>query len=307
MIRLPLINSQERIPIPDPVSPTTYPPLPTSLLPHPIVSNIAFAEGPIFDDRGDLYFVNYMELGTLGRFSSDGTVEVWTHTGGQVNGLKYDGHGHLVAADLMGDRITRFDLRTKAMEVLTDGYEGTSYVGPNDIALDLKGNIYFSDSGRDENLANGGVYRINVDRENCPTGVDQLGHNMPFPNGLAVHPDQKRLFVGTSGTNTIHSYDIAADGALANDHVVHEFPNATVDGMQFDEHGRLWVARWMNGSVDVLDPDSGDLLASYAMGGSGVTNVAWWGNSLYATVSGRNSIERLDVGVGPADIVPKWD
>lgn len=292
--------------MPDSVSPTNYPPLPASLVPYPVVSNIAFAEGPIFDDRGDLYFVNYLELGTLGRFSSDGTVEVWAHTGGQVNGLKYDGRGHIVAADHMGDRITRFDLRTRAMEVLTDGYEGTSYVGPNDIALDLKGNIYFSDSGKDENLANGGVYRINVDSDNRPTGVDQLGLNMPFPNGLAVHPDQKRLFVGTSGTNSIHSYDIAADGTLTNDRVVREFPNDTVDGMQFDEHGRLWVARWMNGSVDVVDPDSGDLLASYAMGGTGVTNVAWWGKSLYVTVSGRNSIERLDVGVGPADIVPRW-
>jgi len=116
----------------------------------------------------------------------------------------------------------------------------------------------------------------------------------------------KRLFVGTSGTNSIHSYDIATDGTLTSDRVVREFPNATVDGMQFDEHGRLWVARWMNGSVDVIDPDSGDLLTSYAMGGNGVTNVAWWGKSLYVTVSGRNSIERLDVGVGPADIVPKW-
>lgn len=62
----------------------------------------------------------------------------------------------------------------------------------------------------------------------------------------------------------------------------------------------------MGCSVDVIDPDSGDLLASYTMGGPGVTNVAWWGKSLYVTVSGRNSIERLDIGVGPADIVPKW-
>jgi len=209
-----------------------YPPLPSSLVPYPVVSNIAFTEGPIFDDRGDLYFMNYMELGTLGRFSSDGTVEVWTHTGGLVNGLKYDGRGHIVAADHMGDRVTRFNRQTKSMEVLTDGYEGTSYVSPNDIALNLKGDIYFSDSGRDESLANG--------------GVDRLGHEMPFPNGLAVQPDQKRLFLGTSGTNSIHSYDIAVDGTLTNNRIVHEFPNVSVDGMQFDENGRLWVARWMS-------------------------------------------------------------
>jgi len=208
----------------------------------------------------------------------------------------------------MGDRITRFDLRTRKIEVLTNNYLGESYVGPNDIALDLKGNIYFSDSGKDDTVANGNFYRINVDSENRPTGVDRLGgNNMPVPNGLAVHPDQKRLFLGTSGTNTIHCYDIADDGSLANDRIVREFPNSSVDGMQFDEHGRLWVARWLNGSVDVIDPETGELLASFAMGGTRVTNMAWWGKSLYVTVAGRNSIERLDVGVGPADIIPKWD
>ena len=55
----------------------------------------------------------------------------------------------------------------------------------------------------------------------------------------------------------------------------------------------------------MLDVDSGDLLASYPMGGDQVTNMCWWGTSLYVTVAGRNSIERLDVGVGPAEIVPK--
>ncbi len=281
------------------------PPLPSTLVPYPVIADIAFAEGPIFDDAGNLYFVNYRELGTLGRMTPDGTVSVWTHTGGRVNGLKYDGRGHIVGADHMGNRITRFDILTREMEVLTDNFEGVEYVGPNDICMDLKGNVYFSDSGKDEQVANGGVYRIEMDGGNRPVRVVQLGDQMPFPNGLAVHPDQKRFFLALSGKNSIFAYEFGADGELTNERLVREFPNATVDGMQFDEHGRLWAARWMNGTVDVVDPDSGELLASYAMGGDGVTNMAWWGTSLYVTVSGRNSIERLDVGVGPAEIVPR--
>ena len=89
---------------------------------------------------------------------------------------------------------------------------------------------------------------------------------MSSPNGLAVHPDKKRFFVALSGENSIFAYEFGAGGELTNKRLVREFPNATVDGMQFDEHRRLWVARWMNGSVDVVDPDSGELLASYAMG-----------------------------------------
>ena len=284
---------------------TDFPPLPTTLVPYPVIADIAFAEGPIFDDAGNLYFVNYRELGTLGRMATDGTVSVWAHTGGQVNGLKYDGRGHIVGADHMGNRITRFDILTREMEVLTEDFEGEEYVGPNDICMDLKGNVYFSDSGKDEQIANGGVYRIEMDDANMPVRVVQLGDQMPFPNGLAVHPDQQRFFLALSGKNSIFGYEFGADGELTNERLVREFPNATVDGMQFDEHGRLWVARWMNGTVDVVDPDSGELLASYAMGGDGVTNMAWWGTSLYVTVSGRNSIERLDIGVGPAEIVPR--
>ena len=59
------------------------PPLPDVLEPYPVVGDIAFAEGPVFDKQGNLYFVNYLTLGTLGRRTPDGTVSVWVNTGGQ--------------------------------------------------------------------------------------------------------------------------------------------------------------------------------------------------------------------------------
>lgn len=281
------------------------PPLPQQLTPHPVIANIDFAEGPTFDDDGNLYFVNYLVSGTLGRMQPDGTVGVWVHTGGLVNGLKYDGKGHIVGADYGANRVTRFDIRTREMEVLTDSFEGRPYLGTNDVCLDLKGNVYFSDPGADEAKPVGGVYRIEMDTDNQPAGVTQLDDELPYPNGLAVHPDQTRFFLATSGTNSIIEYDLGEDGRLSNRRLVHEFPDLTVDGIQFDEYGRLWVARWLHGTVDVLDVESGDILVSYPMGGDGVTNLCWWEKSLYVTVAGRHSIERLDVGVGPAEIVPR--
>ena len=52
----------------------TPPPLPEKITPYPVVANIDFAEGPIFDSHGNLYFVNYLRNGTLGKMTPDGTV-----------------------------------------------------------------------------------------------------------------------------------------------------------------------------------------------------------------------------------------
>src|SRR5262245_77018 len=80
-------------------------PLPLNCEPYPVVANIAFAEGPIFDGAGNLYFVNYVRKGTLGKMTPDGTVSVFCETGGQVNGLKIDSMGYIIGADQGGKRV----------------------------------------------------------------------------------------------------------------------------------------------------------------------------------------------------------
>ena len=91
---------------------------------------------------------------------------------------------------------------------------------------------------------------------------------------------------------------------MSNRRIAYRFDSPTVDGIAFDEQARLWVARFSNGTVDVLDVDGGELLASYAMGGTDVTNLCWWGTSLYVTVRERHSIERLDLGIRGARTIP---
>jgi len=274
--------------------------------PYPVIGDIAFAEGPIFDRVGNLYFVNYHALGTMGRRTPDGTVSVWIHTGGQANGSKVDGAGNVVLADYGGKRILRVHPITRAIEVLTSECDGRAYLGPNDVCLDLKGNIFLTDpEGSNKENPIGCVYRIAIGPGNAVQKVTRIAEDLAFPNGLAVSLDQSKLYVAESGTNRLLCWDLGADGTLSNKRTIIEFPNDTLDGIMFDEFGRLWIARWTNKTVDVVDVEKGTLLKSYPAGGDQVTNLCWWGTSLYVTVAGQRSIHRMDVGVRGAEIMPR--
>lgn len=281
-------------------SAASAPPLPENITPYPIVADISFAEGPIFDKHGNLYFVNYMRNGTIGRRTPDGEVTVWCETGGRANGLKVDAEGYVIAADYGGKRILRIHPNGKDIEVLTDSHNGQPYLGPNDVCLDLSGNIYFTDpTGSSVDKPIGSIYRIATDGT-----VTQLDTGLAYPNGLAVNPEQTKLFVAESGPNRLLVYDLQPDGTVNNKQVAIQFETPTLDGIMFDEFGRIWIARWTSKTVDVVTQD-GTLIASIPAGGDQVTNLCFWEKSLYVTVAGQHSIHRLDVGVGGAKIVPE--
>ncbi len=269
--------------------------LPSNIAPYPVVANIDFAEGPIFDDRGNLFFVNYLRKGTLGKMTPDGTVSVFCETGGRVNGLKIDSAGYVIGADAGGKRILRIHPDDASIEVLTDNFQGSPYLSPNDVCLDLAGNIYFSDpSDETPDAPIGSVYRLG--RLGKDRKVTQLVTGLRYPNGLAVSPNQKQLIVAETMTDRILAYGFLADGSLGEERILYQFPNSSVDGIMFDEYDRLWVARWLNETVDVITLE-GELVAEVPAGGAKVTNLCFWGKSVYVTVAGRHSIHRLDVGV----------
>lgn len=258
----------------------------------PWVAGIEFAEGPTFDNDGNLYFVNYVRNGTIGRRTPEGRVEIWIEIeGGQANGLKCDSQNRLIVADYLGKRLLRIS-QQRVVEVLADQFEGRPFLGLNDVCLDAAENIYFSDpTGSTAENPFGAVYFFSRDGD-----LRLVDSGLAFPNGLAVSMDQKRLLVAETYTNRILEYTLAGPGRQVAKRVFHQFPNATVDGIDFDVNGNLWVARWTNGTVDVIQPD-GSLGSSIDMGGDQVTNLTWWDEDLYVTIAGRNSIYRVGAGV----------
>lgn len=103
---------------------------------------VAFTEGPAVEAEGSVFFSDIVNNRIMRR-APDGTLSVWRADSGRANGNMFDAQGRLVTCEgaEFGDsgrrRITRTDMRTGAVEVLTDRYEGKRYNSPNDLVIDV--------------------------------------------------------------------------------------------------------------------------------------------------------------------------
>ena len=75
---------------------------------------------------------------------SDGTYR-YMHTGLEVNGTFPLDSGNLAICDMHGHRLIEMTLQGKIVRTLASKYKGKQIDGPNDLAVDNKGGIYFSD------------------------------------------------------------------------------------------------------------------------------------------------------------------
>jgi gluconolactonase len=143
--------------------------------------------------------------GHVCRLDRDGKSHVWRKDAG-TNGLLFDSRGRLVACESDARRITRTEADGK-ITVLTDRFQGKRYNSPNDLTIDSKGRIYFSDpryggrAGMEIRDAEGrtieGVYRIDLDG----TVARVLGRELERPNGVLVSGDDRFLYVADNNNN----------------------------------------------------------------------------------------------------------
>jgi gluconolactonase len=284
-----------------------------SVQPALYATGFEFAEGPALDGKGNLYVVNYRRNGTIGRIAADGTAAVFCdlHTlvpvagrKPQANGLKLDKQGRLIASDAGTGRLLRIAADGKSGEVLAEAWEGKHFDAINDVALDRAGNIYFSDPGESNaEHPTGSVYRYDIGTRK----VTRLDTGLAYPNGLAITPDQKHLCVDESARYRVDIYDLAADGTVGSRRTLADFPRKTEgeirggefmpDGMIFDAAGRLYVAMWGGGVINVLEVPSGKLIRQYDAGGKLSTNCHFHDGYLYTTVASKEAVFRLKLGV----------
>jgi gluconolactonase len=154
-------------------------------------------------------------------------------------------------------RVTRTDLKTGKVEVLAESYGGKPLVGPNDVTIDSRGRLYFTDFG------GGAVYRIDA-----PGKLFRIlaAPEIQRPNGIQISPDDKTLYIVEAngeegGARMIRAYDLLPDGTVRNMRVLYNFyPGRSADGMSVDVQGNLYAAAGMHrtrATAETLDTKCG--------------------------------------------------
>ena len=167
------------------------------------------------------------------------------------NGLTIDLQGRLVLCQ-QGDRcVARLNPDGKTFTTLAGRYDGKRFNSPNDLCFDRKGNLYFTDppygvgpsTVREMDYC--GVFRVTPDGK-----VTLLTKELDRPNGIALSPDQRTLYVANSTRQrpVIMAYELKEDGTLGTGRVFFDASplyrsgfRGVPDGLRVDQHGNLWA------------------------------------------------------------------
>jgi gluconolactonase len=217
-------------------------------------AGVCFLEGPAVDDKGNVFFSDIAGNRIL-KMTPEGVVSVFRADSGRTNGNTFDAQGRLISCEGAEfgaggrRRVVRTDMKTGEVTVLAERFDGKRYNSPNDVCVDTKGRIWFTDprygaDRKDLELDVEAVYRIDPDGK-VTRVLSQP--DIQRPNGIAITPDAKTLYVIDShsdkgGNRKIWSFEVSAEGKLGNKKLIYDFGKGRGgDGMRLDTKGNLWV------------------------------------------------------------------
>ncbi|MCC6538888.1 MAG: SMP-30/gluconolactonase/LRE family protein [Bryobacterales bacterium] len=244
---------------PAPVNASTASPLPTVGAEAEAVATVAGTEGPAVDADGFVYFTELVSQRIM-VLSPNGIVSLIRNDSNGANGMVIDSQGRLVICEASDRRrrqarITRLDPKSGQFEVLAADYQGQPFDSPNDVTLDSRGRIYFTDVGP-LGLRNGAVYRLDPDQAGRSYKITRIlaAPDIERPNGLVISPDDKTLYLVESNrvpafdrksrpARMIRAYDLSPAGTASNMRVFHDFyPGRSADGLCIDTAGNVYAA-----------------------------------------------------------------
>lgn len=242
-----------------------------------------FVEGPVWVQEGRSGYLLFSDVAAnnIYKWAPDGNLSVFlersgytgtdtANVGGQSfngrlhlivfgsNGITLDRQGRVVFAT-HGDRTIERVEKDGRRTVLADRYEGKRLNSPNDLVMKSNGSLYFTDPpgglrggarSPAKELPYSGVFLLRDGKLQV-----LVQEATAFPNGIALSPDEKYLYV--NGARKITRYEINADDTIANgqlfvDMTADTAPGGT-DGMKVDQKGNVYCTG--PGGVWIISPD----------------------------------------------------
>ncbi|GAB5561189.1 MAG: SMP-30/gluconolactonase/LRE family protein [Synoicihabitans sp.] len=247
-----------------------------------------WSEGPVWDRENDRVLFSDVPENRIHAWSEKDGLSVFMEPSGYTgvfhhprgkgsNGLTFDNAGRLVLCE-HGDRRISVVTDKGGKRTITDHVDGKRFNSPNDLAIDAAGNIWFTDppyglpEGTNDprrELDYAGVYL-----HRASTGkTELLTKELPWPNGIALSPDEKTLYVAQSNRDEpiVMAYPIKTDLSLGSGKVIFDMSNlpsgpgrgGNPDGLKVDTQGNLWISG--RGGIQVVSAQ-GKHLGSITVG-----------------------------------------
>lgn len=214
-------------------------------------------EGPIALPDGSLIFTE-TTASRITKISADGSISTFLENTNGSNGLAFNAKGDLISVQVQNTRVGIIYPENHA-KVLAENYEGTPFVRPNDLVVDKKGGVYFTDSGtapRPDAAAGTSAAPAPTPRPAVyhitPEGkLERIAIDIERPNGIQLSRDEKVLYVANTGGEYVLAYDINADGSIGKRRnfaklegfrTTETGPTSGADGLAVDAEGRVYVA-----------------------------------------------------------------
>lgn len=283
-------------------------------LTDPATEGFTWSEGPAWvRDGGYLLFTDVPE-NTMYRWSEADGLSIFLKPSGYsgpddgtlreagANGLFAEPDGTVLLADSGSRLVARFDPATKGKITLADRFDGKRFNSPNDVVRRGDGAVFFTDppyglkGGNDspaKELAFNGVYRI--DRNG---GVHLLEDALTYPNGIALSPDERTLYVANSDPKhpVLMAYTLDDAGDVVDRRVFADVSDLTGEGIQGLPDG---MAVASDGTLFATGP--GGVLVFAADGtrlgrietGSAIANCAFGGDGSTLYMTSHNFLARV--------------
>lgn len=219
----------------------------------------AFTEGPAHDAEGNIYFTDIPSNRIL-KVNTEGKLSTFLENSKGCNGLMFYDENRLIACQGNEGRIVVITVKTKEIDALADKYNGKRFNRPNDLVVDRRGGVYFTDplfgqgEASQDKMA---VYYVSSEGK-----VSRLIDDLPRPNGVILSPDEKTLYVLPSGSPNVMAYQVEGPGKIGPGKVLcklEQKPESKMprggDGLTVDTKGNLYLTQPDLQAIQVVSPE----------------------------------------------------